>query len=324
VFNKKLIICIFACLMQACTLFKNDLIEIHRPNSISYNDCYEIGIEKYESDGNLGFYGRANRLIEINLKCDNLVRKYITRVDVPCIVNNFESKCDDVIMIARRNTSGYISQTPVTLNAAMRMEWFKTLKDQDELKVVFKENIEGRAIRELEQSRLEKEKKLTAQKQEQERVAAENLKRDQEEERKRYAKWLLSPEGKKYLENESAKEKKAEIDRLEADTRRLTQIDVDRLRENSRRNEMKRECLRINAWTSDSAELVARALKVSVASVSFVRPEWDGSIHRCQIIVDTSKGPFSCQTWDIVNRKDTIGNYTRLAFPGAVQAYCMR
>lgn len=84
---------------------------------------------------------------------------------------------------------------------------------------------------------------------------------------------------------------------------------------------IKQNCSQLVNWSADSRELIARALNVSMSSVSFVRGEL-GTSGRCLVVVDTPKGPTKCQVEDLWQDKDSKQYIALLGGPLAVQAVC--
>ena len=84
---------------------------------------------------------------------------------------------------------------------------------------------------------------------------------------------------------------------------------------------IKENCAKLVNWSADSRELIARALNVSMASVSFVRGEL-GTSGRCLVVVDTPKGPTKCQVDDLWQDKESKEYIALLGGPLAVQAVC--
>jgi hypothetical protein len=150
--------------------------------------------------------------------------------------------------------------------------------------------------------------------------------RAQEEERERLAKqreereaWLRTAEGKKFLADEAIKAARA---REEADRQAAAEkARRDRVAAEARQKEklLRDQCENMKSWASDSRELVANALKVSIQSVSLIRFQMGNS---CIAIVDTPKGPQKCLVRDILQNKKTGEYFADLGGPLAIQAVC--
>lgn len=82
-----------------------------------------------------------------------------------------------------------------------------------------------------------------------------------------------------------------------------------------------KNCAKLVNWSADSRELIARAVNVSMSSISFIRGEL-GSSGRCLVVVDTPKGPTKCQVEDLWQDKESKQYIALLGGPLAVQAVC--
>lgn len=130
----------------------------------------------------------------------------------------------------------------------------------------------------------------------------EEKKEEAEEARQKY---LESPEGKKYLAEEAAKEKKAEEERLKSEAAEKLKSDKKNAEEKAKKEKIRQQCEKMNAWASDSREIISGSLNISMNSISLVRFEmWKN----CLAIIDTPKGPNKCQVMDIIEDKKT-GTY---------------
>ena len=155
----------------------------------------------------------------------------------------------------------------------------------------------------------------TAKKYEAEQIAIAQKREDEKVARE---KWLISPEGRKFL----ADEKKTEEIRLKAEAEEKLRSAKQLALEKAEKEKMKQDCLKITAWRSDSRELIATALKVPMSSISLVRTQL-GEFDRCLAVIDTSKGPNKCLVMSIFQDKSSKEFAASFASPfGAVQAVC--
>jgi hypothetical protein len=125
--------------------------------------------------------------------------------------------------------------------------------------------------------------------------------------------WLQSAEGKKFIADEEDKRQKAEASRK-------AEADKNRAQENAKKELLRQQCTKMKSWASDSNELIAKALKTSVSSISRIRFEM-GSLG-CLAVVDTPKGPERCRVMDILQDKKTGEYFADMGLPNGVQAVC--
>ena len=91
--------------------------------------------------------------------------------------------------------------------------------------------------------------------------------------------------------------------------------------ETTRRELLKNKCLQVNTVASDSREVVANALQISINSVNFIRTQLN-SRGTCLIVVDTPKGQEICKVENIVHDKKSTEYVAYLRNPISGSASC--
>ena len=135
------------------------------------------------------------------------------------------------------------------------------------------------------------------------------------EEAEKYKKWLETPEGKKYLTEqriaEEARAKQEQAQKIKAEKASIL--------EKAEKEKMKQDCLKITAWSSDSRELIATALKVPMSSISLIRTQL-GALDHCLAVIDTAKGLEKCRVMRIFQDRNTK-EYAASFSDGIIPAY---
>lgn len=151
--------------------------------------------------------------------------------------------------------------------------------------------------------------------------------RQQEEEQMKITKqreereaWLKTAEGRKFVADEEAKRKKAEEEQLRAEAAKKAELEKQRAEEKAKEALLRQQCEKMKNWASDSRELIAKAFKTSVSSISLIRFEMGR--YSCLAIVDTPKGPEKCSVRGILQDKKSGEYYADMGGPFAIQAVC--
>lgn len=149
----------------------------------------------------------------------------------------------------------------------------------------------------------------------------ERLKKiEQDRKDQEYKIWFQSPEGKKYFALEEAKEKKAEEERVKAETLKKIESEKLKVAEKAQEIKIRNQCEKMTSWASDSRELIGVALKVSASSVNLLR--FQMGQYSCLAVVDTPKGPEKCKVRNILQDKKTGEYFADLGGAFAIQAVC--
>jgi flagellar biosynthesis GTPase FlhF len=227
---------------------------------------------------------------EINTACGDITIRATLKKDYKCTLNNNigQSLCEDKLSVVRNGRSYALTVSDAIVAKLNR----------EEVVILGWESDKGKA------ERISKE---------------QELKRKAEEEENR-RQWLLTAEGKKYLAEEAAKAKKAEEERAKQEAIKKAESDKLQAEEKAKKAKMRQQCERMKSWASDSKELISRALKISMSSISLVRFEMGQ--YSCLAIVDTPKGPEKCSVRDILQDKKTGEYFADMGGPLAVQAVC--
>jgi len=153
-----------------------------------------------------------------------------------------------------------------------------------------------------------------------ERLFADRITRAERE------RWLQTAEGKKYLVEESVRQRNAETARLNAESAERQKQEMAATVAKAQSEKNKNECLKVRNWGADSREIIAAALKVPMASVAFIRAEINEGnpmLSSCVIVADTAKGPTKCNIFAIRQISKTKEYWADLCHPlGCAQAVC--
>lgn len=133
-----------------------------------------------------------------------------------------------------------------------------------------------------------------------------DLKRKQEAERFKITKqkeereaWLKTADGKKFLLEEDAKRKQAEIEQEKQEREKQARIERYRNEREVQEKRSSENCKKVSGMSVGASERLSEALKVSVSTIKLIRTEYFGNNY-CEAVIDTPKGIKKCKAEVIV------------------------
>ncbi len=132
------------------------------------------------------------------------------------------------------------------------------------------------------------------------------LRRKQDDERLKITKqkeereaWLKTADGKKFLAEEEAKRKQAELEQEKQEREKQARLERYRNEREAQEKISSQNCKKATGMSVGASERLSEALKVSVGSIKFIRTEYYGNNY-CEAIIDTPIGLKKCKAEVIV------------------------